>query len=239
MDGTVAYSGALALVSELDEKYSGEAVLCADFSELSLEGEYFLRLQDNPAEQSVKFNIAENVYDELLADTMRYYYYQRANIEIDTGHGGTFARTDITPEDYELPLKSDKNMKRDVSGGWYDAGDIGKYVIPGATAVNTLLWTYKMYPEKFSDGQNNIPESGNGIPDILDEVKYELDFFLKMQDKESGGFYMKVKSASENDDTKDRVVWDCTTNTTADGAAEECKEKFAVMIAKVKAEIKT
>lgn len=78
-------------------------------------------------------------------------------------------------------------MKIDVSGGWYDAGDVGKYVSPGATAANTLLWTYMMFPDCFSDGQNGIPESGNGIPDLLDEVRVELDFLLKMQDK-SGGF---------------------------------------------------
>jgi hypothetical protein len=95
---------------------------------------------------------------------------------------------------------------------------------PGATAVNTLMWTYKMFPEDFYDGQNNIPESGNGIPDILDEIKYELDFILKMQDKQSGGFYLKVKSQSEHDEDGDRTVWQgdgnkCLTNATADCTA--------------------
>lgn len=130
---------------------------------------------------------------------MRYFYYQRANTEITDDFGEGLSRSDATPEDFNI-------NGADVSGGWYDAGDVGKYVSPGSTAANTLLWAYKLYPEKFFNGQNNIPEIGNAIPDILDEVKYELDFLLKMQDEESGGFHMKVKSLSENDNAGDRAV---------------------------------
>ncbi len=215
--GKSVYSGQLTLITELDELYSGEKMLLADFSEYKTEGEYYLRV-DNLAD-SVTFKIGDDVYDKLLSDSMRYFYYQRANTEITTEYGGDFARKDVTPEDVGLPLKENKDIVVDVSGGWYDAGDIGKYVTPGATAVNTLLWTYKLFPERFSDGQNNIPESGNGIPDILDEIRYETDFFLKMQESETGAFYMKVKSATEDDNAKNRAVWAYTTNSTADTAA--------------------
>ncbi len=218
-DNAAVYSGRLTLITEIDEKYSGEAMLCADFTEYTAEGEYYLRLKNNDEEKSLSFVISEDAYDKVLTDTMRYFYYQRANTDITSDYGDGFTRDDITPEDYALPLKNDSTQTIDASGGWYDAGDIGKYVVPGATAANTLLWAYKLYPEKFSDGQNNIPESSNGIPDILDEVRYELDFFLRMQDEQSGGFYMKVKSATEQDDANDRVVWECTTNTTADTSA--------------------
>ncbi len=207
----VEYKGTLTLVTEYDELFSGEAMLSADFSEYSDEGSYYLQVEGID-EKSPVFEISGNVYDELLADTMRYFYYQRANCEITDDYGEGKSRSDITPEDFDID-------GMDVSGGWYDAGDIGKYVSPGATAVNTLLWAYKLYPDKFFDGQNNIPESGNGIPDILDEVKYELDFLLRMQDEESGGFHMKVKSRSENDNANDRIVWEYTTNSTADCAA--------------------
>ncbi len=155
---------------------------------------------------------------------MRYYYYQRANTVITAEHGGTFVSRDMSKNDFCASLSSERARILDVSGGWYDAGDIGKYVCPGATASNTLLWTYKLFPEKFFDGQQNIPESGNGIPDILDEIKWELDFILKMQDEDSGGFYIKVKSKSENDGDGDRTVWNgsenkCLTNATADSSA--------------------
>jgi len=220
----VVYTSELKLVCEYDEKYSGEKILLADFSEYNETGKYYLRMKNGKIEDSLPFEISDTVYDELLSNTMRYYYYQRANIEITENYGGKYIRQDMSEKDFAAPLSSDRELSLDVSGGWYDAGDIGKYVCPGATAVNTLLWTYKLFPEKFSDGQNNIPESGNGIPDILDEVKYELDFFLKMQDKDSGGFYLKVKSQSENDGDGDRTVWngkgnECLTNATADCSA--------------------
>ncbi len=220
-DNSVAYSGRLTLITELDNLYSGEAMLCADFTGLENNGRYYLRLKNSPEEKSPAFDIGDDVYDKVLTDTMRYFYYQRANAEITAEFTNGIERPDITPEDFSLPLKGDKEGKNriDVSGGWYDAGDVGKYVVPGATAVNTLLWAYQLYPEKFTDNQNNIPESGNSIPDILDEARYELDFFLRMQDKESGGFYMKVKALSEDDNQKNRVVWQCTANTTADASA--------------------
>jgi len=220
--GEVVFSGQLSMVSEFDGKYSGEQILCADFSDFSSEGRYYLRADG--IGDSVSFEISENVYDELLKNTMRYYYYQRANEEITAEYGGKYTRSDMTPKDFEAPLYYDRSVKIDVSGGWYDAGDIGKYVSPGATAANSLLWTYLMFPDCFTDGQNNIPESGNGIPDILDEVRVELDFLMKMQDRDSGGFYIKVKSRSENDDDGDRTVWvgdgdKCITNATADCTA--------------------
>ena len=222
--GKAVFTSKLSLISEYDEKYSGEKILCADFSEYKKPGTYYLRMKNGGIENSLTFEISDDVYDELLANTMRYYYYQRANTEITDTYGGKFARKDMTEKDFNAPLSSDRNTLLDVSGGWYDAGDVGKYICPGATAANTLLWAYKLFPDKFYDGQNNIPESGNGIPDILDEVKYELDFILKMQDNNSGGFYLKIKSINENDSDGDRTVWNgsenkCLTNATADSSA--------------------
>ncbi len=224
-DKTV-YESRMTLVTPYDEKYSGEKILSADFTEFNECGTYYLRIKDSGgnAIDSVSFTISDSVYDDLLYDTMRYFYYQRANTEITEEYGGEYVRSDMTPKDFSAPLSSDRDILLDVSGGWYDAGDIGKYVCPGATAVNTLLWAYKMFPEKFCDGQNNIPEGVNGIPDILDEIRYELDFLLKMQDKKTGGFYLKVKSRNESDSDGDRTVWNglddkCLTNATADASA--------------------
>ena len=80
---------------------------------------------------------------------------------------------------------------RDVSQGWYDAGDYGKYTPFAAGPIVDLLDAYGSFPFVFGD-DTNIPESGNGRPDLLDEVKWELDWLLKMQDAESGGFYHLV-----------------------------------------------
>ena len=67
-----------------------------------------------------------------------------------------------------------------MTGGWYDAGDHGKYVVNGGITVAQLLSAYERRPEEFKDGDQSIPEAGNGVPDILDEARWELDFMLKM-----------------------------------------------------------
>ena len=81
------------------------------------------------------------------------------------------------------------DVAKDVSGGWHDAGDYGRYVVPGAKAVQDLLLTYEDSEYAAKDDAIGIPESGNGVPDVLDEVRYELDWMLKMQDETSGGVY--------------------------------------------------
>jgi len=198
----IVYAGTLSLVDDYDE-HSGEAVYVMDFSEWKEEGEYRVIFMDynKVTYGSVPFVIGETVYEQLLSDVCRYYYFQRANVALERKYAGEWAREGLFMEDYNMAFLSDNTKKKDVSGGWFDAGDFGKYVDPGATAVYDLLWAYHFFPEDFTDGQNNIPESGNGIPDLLDEIKVELDFMLKMQD-EDGGFFHRVKP----DDSSRRIV---------------------------------
>ncbi|WP_162551218.1 glycoside hydrolase family 9 protein [Paenibacillus tepidiphilus] len=189
-DNSVAYEGTLSLVAAYDE-LSGEKVLKADFSAVNESGEYYITV-DGVAEPSLPFAIGADVYDSLLTDVQKFFYYQRANEDLLPENAGEFARTGLHKIDANLPLQSDPTQTKDVSGGWWDAGDTGKYVTAAATAVSDLLWAYENFPQQFSDGQLNIPESGNGIPDLIDEIKVETDFFLKMQDDASGGFYAYV-----------------------------------------------
>ena len=113
--------------------------------------------------------------------------------------------------------------KIDVTGGWHDAGDYGRYVVPGAKAVADLLFAYEAAPELYSD-DIGIPESGNGIPDILDEVRYELEWMLKMQ-SESGGVYHKVTCQNfpgyimPQFETNQLIVTPISTTATADFCA--------------------
>ncbi len=189
-DNSIAYEGTLSLVAAYDE-LSGEKVLKADFSALNESGAYYITV-DGVAEPSVPFEIGADVYDSLLTDVQKFFYYQRANEDLLPENAGEFARTGLHKIDADLPLQSDPAQTKDVSGGWWDAGDTGKYVTAAATAVSDLLWAYENFPQQFSDSQLNIPESGNGIPDLIDEIKVETDFFLKMQDDASGGFYAYV-----------------------------------------------
>lgn len=197
------FSGTMRLVTDADE-HSGEAVYAMDFSGLREAGDYQVLFTDENGVtcESVSFTIGGEVYDGLLTDVCRYYYFQRANVELEEAYAGEWAREGLHQEDLAMPFLSDETQTKDVSGGWFDAGDFGKYVDPGASAVTDLLWTYHFFAEEFYDGQNQIPESGNGIPDLLDEIRVELDFILKMQDTEDGGFYHRVNP----DDSSRRLV---------------------------------
>jgi hypothetical protein len=190
-DGRVFWRGRLALLSDYDPRISGERVLLADFSGLVVPGTYVLSVEAPGMADSPPFRVAFDAYSKLLVDASRYFYFQRANMPLDAAFAGGFARADLTPIDFAAPFQSGAAPARDVSGGWYDAGDFGKYVSAGGSAISDLLWAYELVPFVFKDGQLGIPESGNGVPDLLDEVKYELDFLLRMQDAD-GGFFSRV-----------------------------------------------
>jgi endoglucanase len=82
-------------------------------------------------------------------------------------------------------------------------------VTDGCRAVNNLLLAYELYGDSFTD-ETGIPESGNGIPDLMDEVKYEADWLLRMQDAASGAVYSSV-SAIEDSGTSYRMYIDAVT----------------------------
>ena len=200
----IVYTGKLKLVTDYDY-LSGEKVFKADFSELKNDGEYYITI-DGLDEKSYTFEINNDIYDDLLAAAVKYYYYQRSGIDLTPEYAGQWAHNAFFMGDLarpfvnelELPIQSTMNtdnveylQNEGIEKGWFDAGDYGKYVDNGAYTVKKLLYMYETYPELFKDNIG-IPESGNGIPDILDEVAWELDFFLAMQD-EDGGIYHSVE----------------------------------------------
>ena len=116
------------------------------------------------------------------------FYLQRCGCEIEDE---TFGHKACHTDEATIYGTSDKI---DVTGGWHDAGDYGRYTVAAAKAVADLLYAYDANPSLFTD-DIGIPESGNGIPDILDEVRYELEWMLKMQAAD-GGVYHKVSCAN-------------------------------------------
>ena len=187
---TVVYSGALALVNALEPFVSGEKVLRADFSGLWRPGQYYVVVNAEGIDPSPAFEVGWRLYKPALRDAMRYFLYQRQGIAIEEPFAEGFARGLGHPGDVTARMRS-TDAVRDVSRGWYDAGDYGKYTPFAAAPIVDLLDAYALFPNGFGD-DTNIPESGNGKPDVLDEVKWELDWLLKMQDSESGGFYHLV-----------------------------------------------
>ncbi len=168
-----------------DRGSSGDTVYYADFSDVKDAGRYMIRTASQ--KQSYEFDIKDGVYTQALADSLRMLYLQRCGISLPEELAGDFAHRACHTEEAQV---YGSNRYVEVSGGWHDAGDYGRYTVPAAKTVADLLMAYELYPGSFDDN-GNIPESGNGIADILDEARYELEWLHKMQGSD-GGVYHKV-----------------------------------------------
>ena len=118
-------------------------------------------------------------------------YYQRCGCGLTPEHAGVYAH----PPCHTAPAAEweNRSIHRSVPGGWHDAGDYGKYVAPGAVTVAHLLYAWKLFPQGCS-GDLNIPETGSGVPDILSEARFELEWILRMQ-RSDGAFHHKLTKA--------------------------------------------
>ncbi|MGC9441792.1 glycoside hydrolase family 9 protein [Streptomyces sp. WG5] len=172
---------------------SGQNVHSIDFGRHKKRGEGYTLVADG--ETSRPFDIGTAAYERLRTDSAKYYYTQRSGTpisgELRPGYARPAGHVGVAPNqgDTEVPCQPGVcDYTLDVSGGWYDAGDHGKYVVNGGISTWELLSTYERSlhartgePSKLGDGTLDIPESGNKVPDLLDEVRWELDFLLKMQ----------------------------------------------------------
>lgn len=183
----VVFTGAAALWNggATDAAY-GDKVWRFDFSSVTTDGEYYIR-DTAKNQKSPNFKIGAAVYAPVLKAAVRYFYYQRAGqvkTAANAGANWTDAASHVGPgQDLEARLysaKNDASTARDVSGGWYDAGDTNKYTAWAAGYVTGLLQAYNGNPMIWTEDLN-IPESGNGIPDIVDEAKWGLNWLRKMQ----------------------------------------------------------
>lgn len=168
-----------------DDADTGEKEAVFDFSSVTDEGTYHVEAGDMT---SFSFKIGKDVYNEALNAAIKMLYYQRCGTELTGELAGDFSHPECHIQ--SAVLYEDTSKSIDVSGGWHDAGDYGRYTVAGATAAADLLLAYENYPSVFGD-DTGIPESGNGTPDVLDEARYELEWLLKMQTSE-GGVYHKV-----------------------------------------------
>lgn len=181
---------------------SGMYVHVLDFSDFTTEGTGYTISCDGGT--SYAFDISNKIYDGVLTNAVNYYYQNRSGIDIEaqyiTSAGEGQTASDLTHQKGHNPdtayiqtawIKSYKADGSDVvksagtvdgTGGWYDAGDHGKYVVNGGISVWTLQNMYERNPEKFDDKGSIvvIPEANNGTPDILDETRVELEWFFKM-----------------------------------------------------------
>jgi endoglucanase len=165
---------------------SGQNVQTIDFSSYRTAGKGYTLVADG--ETSRPFDIAADLYDELRVDALKFYYPQRSGIEIldslRPGYARPAGHVGVAPNqgDVNVPCQPGGcDYTLNVKGGWYDAGDHGKYVVNGGISAYQLMAAYERDKAAFADGQLRIPESGNGVPDVLDEVRWEQEFLLSMQ----------------------------------------------------------
>jgi hypothetical protein len=169
---------------------SGDRTWQFDFSSITAAGQYHV-LDETTGVRSASFRIADDVYSSVLQQAVRMFYYQRDTAKPATYAGAGWADTAEHPQDATCSLHSDGSGSRDLRGGWFDGGDQSKYAgWSGRTAIG-LLRAYVETPGAFGDA-TGIPESGNGVPDILDEVKWGLDWVAQMQS--SDGSVLSVVS---------------------------------------------
>jgi hypothetical protein len=217
LDGAVVFVGEPQVWNNGEtDPLSGDRAWWFDFSMLTEPGAYYLYDVENNV-MSYEFRIADDVYERVLYHALRVYYYQREGMK----HEAPFAEypwfdaaawvgpgQDREARDVFAP--DDDSRVRDISGGWMDAGDTNKYVTFMDSCIQELMATYETNPAFFKDFCLNIPESHLDAPDILSEIKWEMDWLMKMQN-EDGSAHIKCgmqranASSPPSKDTTPRV----------------------------------
>ncbi len=182
-------------------------------------GRYYLYHAETGV-KSMPFNIGDNVYEPVFKEAARAFYYQRSGINLEEKYAGKWAMAAY--HDIETAKKGqvaewdgrvwasgvgDKVIDptpRDVRGGWYDAGDPNKYTKNEVFAHNLLLQTWDMNKKYLKDNNLNIPESGNGVPDLLDEVRFTTDFLFRIQ-RADGAVFDRVAMGSRMGDHGEKL----------------------------------
>lgn len=201
----MVYKGSID--DEFKNKQADETDYYGVFTEVTEPGTY--KIITESMGESYEFTIGDDVYADLYGDVINMFKMQECGTELSEKEAGDFAHKACHTGKATI-YGTDKTI--DVSGGWHDAGDYGRYVVPGAKSVADLLLAV----------DNNAPENKK---DILKEVKYELDWMFKMQDSATGGVYHKVTCAGfpgevpPEEETEDLIVAPLSNAASGDFAA--------------------
>ena len=175
------------------DKDSDDDVHILDFSDFNEEGTFHLEADNGAVSRDITIG-GSDVYSSMLYDSLNYFYQNRSGIEIESslitsGDANALARAAGHPKDMaEIEQTwgySGSSGTIDVTGGWYDAGDHGKYVVNGGFSLWMLQDQYETavkygFEDKYADGTMNLPENTNGYPDLLDEARWEMDWMFSM-----------------------------------------------------------
>lgn len=218
--GKTVYTGAVeegGYNSRLNEYNS-----YGDFTDLTAPGTYYIEAPI--LGRSYSFMIADNVYDQIFMESCKEYYYNRCGMTLTSEYAGDRAHNACHTG--KAVLREDISVSIDVSGGWHQDEKGQKDVISAAKTTSVMMLAYELYGESFGDN-TGIPESGNGIPDILDEIKYEIEWLLKMQDQQTGAVYsgLTVYTSGNNNPGKMTDIY-------VEPASSGAEKAFAMAVAK-------
>lgn len=181
-------------VREAQSPFSSKVRTVYDFSEVQQPGEYTLRI----GKTAVPVVIRKQAFHEAAVAAMKSYYLQRTGMPIEEQYAGVYARPMAHPDTCVMIHPSAATEARPAGTiisspyGWYDAGDFNKYIVNSGFTVGMMLVNYQLDPAAFNRLALNIPESGNGVPDYLNEIMYNLRWMATMQDPNDGGVYHKL-----------------------------------------------
>lgn len=182
--GKEVFKGEVSLRIENDPS-TGLNLYYGDFSLLETFGEYYIKLDTDHVSHS--FTISSTIYDDVARKSLKSFYFQRCGVPLVKEYAGDFYRNSCHEDDGIFHESVDGEYREMQSvGGWHDAGDYGKYVHSASTAIGIMTIMYEQFSDNFLIDDNTIPESGNNIPDFLDEIKVELDWMLTMQNTKTG-----------------------------------------------------
>lgn len=226
-DNSIVLTGNLSATQSWSP--ASESVKLADFSAVKTAGDY--KIEVDGVTQAANFKITANAYDALNAGSIKAFYYNRSGTQLLETHAGIYKRAAGHPgtQVYIHPSAASTNRPAgtviSAPKGWYDAGDYNLYIVNSGISTYTLLAAFEAYPEYFTNQNLNIPETGDQVPDLLNEILWNLDWMLAMQDPNDGGVYHKLTSKNFSGfvmpsvDTSDRYVVQKATAATLDFAA--------------------
>lgn len=181
-------------VRTAEKEWSGKKRQIIDFSTVTTPGTYTL----SNGKDKQKVVIAEDALKDLSVASIKAFYLQRTGEPILEKHAGEYAREAAHMDTNVMIHPSAASKGRPAgtiinsAGGWYDAGDFNKYIVNSAFTVALMLDAYEMNPDYYKALEVNIPESGDNIPDLLDEIMVNIRWMQTMQDPIDGGVYHKL-----------------------------------------------
>ncbi len=210
----------------LHDAATGLMIYEGDFSSLVDPGRYVVKVgsDDENCARSYPFSIQQQPYAKLTQEAFKILYYQRCGFELKSDVAGVFNRPACHLELVEYHPTTGQTGKLELTGGWHDAGDYGKYIAPGSVTVGSMFLAYQINSEFWRSDNMAIPESGNGIPDLLDEMRYELEWMLKMQ-RTDGAVHEKIHTKDyvgfimPDRPHEPRYLYEVTSTATGDFAA--------------------